>query len=232
VQFEVDRGMTEGPADAPLTGAMVAYADPSKVPDNLPAAGLRGVEIIVACDVDNPLIGQRGAARVFGPQKGATAAQVEWLDRALESLSMRVPWGYEIREQPGAGAAGGLGFGMMAFFGAKVRSGFEVVAEAVGLHGRIAGADLVITGEGRLDASSLGGKTAIGVARLCKELGIPCVALVGAVGEGAERALAEGITQYVAIADRPMTLAEAVARAPELLERAAERLMRNWRHDG
>jgi glycerate kinase len=231
VQFEVDRDVIEGPGDAPLTGAMVAYADPSKVTDNLPAAALRGIEIVVACDVDNPLIGQRGAARIFGPQKGATPEQVESLDRALESLSMRVPWGYEIRERLGAGAAGGLGFGMMAFFGATVRSGFEVVAEAVGLRERLAGAELVITGEGRLDASSMGGKTAIGVARLCKELGVSCVALVGAVGEGAERALADGITQYVAIADRPMALAEAVARAPELLQRAAERLMRNWRRE-
>jgi glycerate kinase len=232
VQFEVDRGVIEGPGDAPLTGAMVAYADPSKVTDNLPAANLRGIEIIVACDVDNPLIGQRGAARIFGPQKGATPQQVESLDRALESLSMRVPFGYEIRDRPGAGAAGGLGFGLIAFFGAKVQSGFEVVAHAVRLRQRIAGADLVITGEGRLDASSLGGKTAIGVARLCKELGIPCVALVGAVGEGADRALAEGITQYLEIGDRPMPLAEAIARAPELLQGAAERLMRNWRHEG
>jgi glycerate kinase len=181
--------------------------------------------------VDNPLIGQRGAARVFGPQKGATAEQVESLDRALENLSMRVPWGYEIRERPGAGAAGGLGFGLIAFFGAKVQSGFEAVASAVALRERIAGADLAITGEGRLDASSMGGKTAIGVARLCKELGVPCVALIGAVGEGAERALVEGITQYIAIGDRPMTLAEAVARAPELLQRAAERLMRDWRRE-
>lgn len=219
-KFEVDRDVSVDERDGPLTGADVAYADPSKEADNLPARLLRDVRIDVACDVDHPLIGPRGAARVFGPQKGATTEQVEQLDCALEQLSMRVPWGFELREKPGAGAAGGLGFGMMAFFGAKLRPGFEIVAEAVNLEERLKGADLCITGEGRLDASSMGGKTAIGVARICKRLGVRCVALVGSAGEGAEAALAEGLTAYRIIGEG-LSLEESMRDARQLLERVA-----------
>ena len=186
------------------------------------------VEVVVASDVTNPLYGPDGAARVFGPQKGATPEQVEALDRALRELAERQR-AEEIAWRPGAGAAGGLGFGMMAFFGATLRPGFDIVAGAVGLRERIAGADLVVTGEGRLDASSLGGKTAVGVARLCRELGVPCVALVGAVGPGVERAADEGLSAHFVICDRPMTLEQAVAEAPELLERAAVNVARLWR---
>jgi len=227
VRFEVDRDVTVDETDRPLTGSAVMFADPSKEPKNLPARGMHGVEVVVASDVDHPLIGPRGAARVFGPQKGASAEQVEALDRALEHLSMRVPWGFDLRERPGAGAAGGLGFGMMAFFGAVLRPGFEIVAEAARLGERLAGTDLCITGEGRLDASSMGGKTAIGVARVCKKLGVPCVALVGAIGEGAEAGLAEGLKAYYSINDSAMSLEDAMRNARELLTRAAEKLMRS-----
>lgn len=224
VKFEIDRGVSVDETDRPLTGAEVEYADPSKEPDNLPARLLRGVRIDVACDVDHPLIGPRGAARVFGPQKGATAEQVEQLERALEHLSMLVPWGCDLREKPGAGAAGGLGFGMMAFFGAKLRPGFQIVADAVKLEERLNGADLCITGEGRLDASSMGGKTAIGVARICKRLGVRCVAMVGSVGEGAEEALAEGVSAYRAIGEG-RSLEESMREARGLLAKAAAKLV-------
>jgi glycerate kinase len=181
--------------------------------------------IRVACDVDNPLYGPRGAARVFGPQKGATAEQVERLDAALERLAA-IANAREAASVGGAGAAGGLGFGMMAFLKARLDGGFAIVAEAVGLRQRLAGADLVITGEGRLDASSLGGKTAVGVARVCRELGVPCVALVGGVGEGAERAVAEGLRAYFSICDRPMSTDEAMRDAGALLARAAGNVVR------
>ena len=115
---------------------------------------------------------------------------------------------------------------MMAYFGARLRSGFDVVAEAVGLRERLAGADLCITGEGRLDASSLHGKTAIGVARLCRELGVPCVAVVGSAGDAEEGALNEGLAAWVSICDGPMTLDEAMRDARGLTQRAAERVMR------
>lgn len=186
---------------------------------------LEGVEIVVASDVTNPLYGAEGAAAVFGPQKGATPAQVEALDRGLRELAER-QGAIETARCPGAGAAGGLGFGMMAFFGARLQPGFQIIADAVRLRERLAGADLVITGEGRLDASSLGGKTAVGVARVCRELGVPCVALVGSVGEGAERAIGEGLTAYCSICDRPMSLDEAMRDAAELLARGAKNVIR------
>jgi len=143
------------------------------------------VKITVACDVTNPLYGPSGAAPVFGPQKGATPAQIRQLDDSLRRLAERLGKTREANT-PGAGAAGGLGFGMLAFFNATLRSGVDIVLEAVKLRDRLAGADLCITGEGRLDAQSLHGKAPVGVARMCRELGVPCVAIAGSVGDGAE----------------------------------------------
>jgi glycerate kinase len=193
-----------------------------------PHHALEDIEILVACDVNNPLYGPKGAARVFGPQKGATPEQVERLDSALARLAQSTG-NNPLAHYPGAGAAGGLGFGLLAFLGARIVPGFDLIAQTLHLKDRLAGADCVITGEGRLDASSLHGKTAIGVARLCKELNIPCIALVGAVAEGAEGALAEGITKYLAIADPSMPLTQAMAQAPQLLQRAAQRLLPDLR---
>jgi glycerate kinase len=210
------------PAREPITGADIERFVGLKWERPFPR---ETCEILVACDVDNPLAGPRGAARVFGPQKGATPEQVERLDRALGALGERVGDG-SLSNTPGAGAAGGLGFGLMAFLGATLRPGLGLVAEAVGLAARLRGADLVVTGEGRLDASSMGGKTVVGVARLSKEMGRPCVALVGSVGEGAEAAIAEGLTAYFSICDRPMSLADAMREAPELLAAAAANLVR------
>jgi glycerate kinase len=185
----------------------------------------RRLPITVACDVTNPLTGPTGAARVFGPQKGATPEQVERFDRWLGGLASLSGLD-DLADVPGAGAAGGLGFGLMAFLGATLRPGFDIVADAVRLRERLAGADLIITGEGRLDASSLGGKTAVGVARVCRELGVPCVALVGSVGEGAERAIGEGLTAYFSICDGPMNLEEAMRDAADLLARGAANVTR------
>jgi glycerate kinase len=163
-------------------------------------SAIERVEIVVACDVTNLLYGENGAARVFGPQKGASPKDVEWFDRMLHRLAERTGK-VEEATRPGAGAAGGLGFAMTAFFGARMRSGFEVVAEATRLNERLAGADLCITGEGRLDAQSLAGKTCVGVARTCKEVGVRCVALVGSVGEGAEKVLDEGVERCLVIGE-------------------------------
>jgi glycerate kinase len=182
------------------------------------------VRLTVACDVRSPLYGPDGAAPVFGPQKGATPDVVRELDDALRHLAQRLGKVDEART-PGAGAAGGLGFGMLAFFGATLRPGFEIVADATRLRERLRGADLCITGEGRLDASSLTGKAPVGVARLCKELGVPCVALVGSAGEGAERALDEGLEAYHVISPRGMSLDDAMRDAGPLLTRAAAALV-------
>jgi glycerate 2-kinase len=140
-----------------------------------------GTAFVAACDVDNPLTGPLGASAVYGPQKGASADDVIVLDRALGHLAAVVgrDLGVDLREDPGAGAAGGLGFGLRAFCGARLRPGFEVVAEAVGLGGRIANADLVITGEGSFDAQSMHGKTPAGVIEACTLARTPVVVVCG-----------------------------------------------------
>ena len=178
------------------------------------------VRITVACDVTNPLFGPDGAAPVFGPQKGATPEQVSEIDHRLRDLSTRLGKLNEANT-PGAGAAGGLGFGMVAFFRAALRPGVDIVIDAVNLRQRLRGADLCITGEGRLDAQSLNGKAPVGVARVCKQLGIPCVAIVGGKGEGADAALDEGLRDILPLHDGSMSLEESVRSATRLIARAA-----------
>src|ERR1043166_6670085 len=142
-------------------------------------------KIIAAVDVRNPLLGENGATRVFGPQKGATPDKIDVLERALTRLADVVAeqFGFDYRNEPGAGAAGGLGFGLMSFCDAKVRPGFDVVAEAVGLENKMKDVDLVITGEGSLDRQTLEGKTPAGVARLARKLGKRVFAIVGRATE-------------------------------------------------
>jgi glycerate kinase len=142
---------------------------------------VRGVAFTVASDVDNPLTGPRGAARVFGPQKGASSDDVVMLDRALLHLAAVVErdLGVDLRDTPGAGAAGGSGFGLMAFCGASLRPGVEVVMDAIGFGRRLRGADLVITGEGKLDEQSLHGKVPDGVLRAAREASVAAAILCG-----------------------------------------------------
>jgi glycerate kinase len=144
-------------------------------------------KVIAAVDVRNPLLGPRGATRTFGPQKGGTPEQLEILENGLKQLAdvASRDLGSDFRDTPGAGAAGGLGFGLMTFCDAPVKSGFEVVAEFVGLISAIAEADVVITGEGRLDEQTLEGKAPAGVARLARQLGKPVFAIVGSSSETA-----------------------------------------------
>jgi glycerate kinase len=180
-----------------------------------------GIEITVACDVTNPLDGDNGAAAVFGPQKGATPDVVRYLDDQLRSLAIRSGKEAEA-QQPGAGAAGGLGFGMLAFFGATLKPGFEIVVAAARLRERLAGTDLCITGEGRLDSQSLSGKTVGGVARMCREMRVPCVALVG---DGTDAPTMSDLTAWFSIVDGPMTLERAMRDAPMSLAKAARRVV-------
>ena len=183
------------------------------------------MECIVACDVGNPLLGENGAAAIFGPQKGATPEQVVQLEQGLCELVHKTHR-EDLADQPGAGAAGGSGFGMMAFFGATLRSGIEIVIDAVKLRQRLTGADLCITGEGKFDSQSLAGKTTIGVARFCKEMNIPCVIIAGAIGPGAGEAIEQGITAYFSLCDQPMNLEQAIASAPQLLSSTAANIIR------
>lgn len=189
---------------------------------------LTSVRVEGATDVRNPLCGPDGASAVYGPQKGATPAQVEALDAALRHYAdiLRRDLGVDVLDVPGAGAAGGLGAGLIAFLHAALRSGFDLVAEATGLEDRIAAAALVLTGEGRLDGQSLFGKTTVGVARLARRHGVPAVALCGSLGDAWQRTLAEGLTSARSIAPGPITLAEMQHRAAELLTDAAEQTVR------
>ena len=157
----------------------------------------------VACDVTNPLTGPDGAAAVYGPQKGATRQQVKVLDDALAHLAALTGYDASIR---GAGAAGGAGFGLMAFCGATLESGIDLVLELLGFESRCARADLVLTGEGRLDGQSLHGKACLGVARAAHRLGKPCIAIVGQAAADASRCCdaARGgyLARYVSLAER------------------------------
>ena len=180
-------------------------------------------EIFAASDVQNPLLGERGAARVYGPQKGADAAAVALLDRALTRLAdvCAADLGCDHRDVPGSGAAGGLGFGLLTFCNAKIRPGFEMISETLHLGRRIAAADLVITGEGRIDDQTLDGKGPAGVAALARSAGRLVIAFGGAITAVAEDS---GVFDaLIPIADRPLTVAEAMAEAAPLLERASRR---------
>jgi len=184
----------------------------------------------VASDVTNPLTGPQGAARVYGPQKGATPEQTEELERGLALLAgvIRARLGMDVDGLPGAGAAGGLGAGLVAFLGASIRSGVETVIEAVHLAERMAGSRLVFTGEGRLDGQTAHGKTVAGVAALAARHGVPVVALAGTLAPGYEELHDRGVTCAFSIVDGPMDLARAMADAPALLARAAGAAVRLW----
>ncbi|MBV8264811.1 MAG: glycerate kinase [Planctomycetaceae bacterium] len=189
---------------------------------------LEGVEVAVACDVDNPLCGPRGASAVYGPQKGADPAMVAALDRNLDHLArvLERDLGVSVRDLPGAGAAGGLGAGLVAFASGRLEPGIALVIGAVGLADRLRDADLCLTGEGALDASSAFGKTPIGVARLARSLGCPTIALAGTVGEGAAAVLEQGIDAFFSICPGPITLDDALARGATLLEHASAQATR------
>jgi glycerate kinase len=183
-------------------------------------------KIIAAVDVRNPLLGPRGATRTFGPQKGGTAEQLEILESGLRQLADIVArdLGCDFRDTPGAGAAGGLGFGLMSFCGATIKSGFDVVADFIGLKDAIAKADVVITGEGRLDEQSLEGKAPTGVARMAREAGKRVFAIAGSASDTpAVRALFD---EVLVLARPPITPEQSLARAPELLQERARELAR------
>ncbi|EKT4464739.1 glycerate kinase [Pseudomonas putida] len=191
---------------------------------------LAEVQVEVAADVDNPLCGPHGASAIFGPQKGASPEQVQALDQALGHFADHCAQllGEDVRDFPGCGAAGGMGFAAKAFMGARFRPGVEVVADLAGLDALVQGADLVITGEGRFDAQTLRGKTPMGVARVAKRHGVPVVVLAGTLGEGYQQLYAHGIDAAFALASGPMTLERACAEAGGLLKARATDIARLW----
>ena len=191
-------------------------------------AALSGVEIVTMCDIDNPLCGPQGAAAVFGPQKGADVAMVRTLDTNLAHMAAMIKRdiGRDIAELPGAGAAGGMGGGMAAYFGSRLQMGIETVLDTVRFDELLEGADLVLSGEGKIDEQSLRGKVVIGVARRTKKHGVPLVAVVGDIGDHIERAYDEGVGAVVSINRVAVPFKEAKPRAKSDLALTIETLMR------
>jgi glycerate kinase len=223
------RLLDESGAELPPGGAALARLH------RIDLSGLRdlsGTEVIAATDVDNPLLGERGAAAVYGPQKGASAADVisledglrRWADVAERTLGRRV------RDEPGAGAAGGLGFAMLAFLGATTQPGIELMLDVVSFAGHLRGARLVITGEGALDRQTLHGKAPAGVARVTAATapGVPVVAVAGICSLTAEQLRSAGISAAYALTDIEPDLARCRAQAGPLLEDLATSVARDW----
>lgn len=186
-------------------------------------------QIEAACDVSNPLYGPQGAAWVYGMQKGAAAADIDKLDQALVKLAEVInhDLGLAVSEVPGAGAAGGMGAGLMAFARAKLRPGLELVFDLLRFGALLTGGlDLIITGEGEINGQTLYGKVPVGVARLAQKYKIPVLAMVGNIGPDANLVYAEGITSIMSIAPGPISREESISRAGELMADASERAMR------
>jgi glycerate kinase len=189
---------------------------------------LNEVEILVACDVDNPLYGQDGATYVYAPQKGADKEMVEILDQNLRHFNQIAI--NELNKDPnqisGAGAAGGLGAGLVVFLDAELKAGVDIVLEIIDFEKRLKGVDLVITGEGRLDGQSIYGKTPVGVSRSAAKKDIPVIAVAGTLGSGVEKVTDHGISAYFSIIDRPAELNEIIERSPKLLADLSEQIIR------
>lgn len=186
----------------------------------------RQVQIIIASDVDNPTLGEKGAARVFGPQKGADAQMVEQLERNLRHCFTRLyeQHGVDVRQVKGGGAAGAFAAGLMAFLSCEIVSGIDMVLAQNRFQDKLSQATLVITGEGQIDAQTLGGKGPLGVAKLAAEQGVPTIAIVGGLNIDDAELHAAGVQAAFSIVDKPMPLQAALDDAADLARRAALRL--------
>jgi glycerate kinase len=189
---------------------------------------LKDTEIIVLSDVTNPLCGPNGASSIYGPQKGATPEMIRLLDNNLKNYALLIKekLGLDIMDVPGAGAAGGLGAGLIAFCNATVMPGIDVALDINGIDRHLADTDLVITGEGRIDSQTACGKVPVGVARRVLKYGVPVIAIVGSVGDGASIVYEHGIDAIIDIVSKPMSLEDSMKSVKILLEQAAENAMR------
>ena len=215
----------DGAAFVPSGGTLgeIAALDVSPV-----AQALQGMELTAMCDIDNPLYGEAGAAAVFAPQKGADAAMVARLDAGLRHLGQVAArcLGRDFSHLPGAGAAGGLGFGMAAFCGAQLRMGIDAVLDAVGFDSLLPGTDMVFTGEGKIDSQSARGKVVSGVAARCRKAGVPVVAVVGQIDQGFEEMYQQGLTAVFSINRAAQPFAESRFHAGENLALTMENIAR------
>jgi len=184
--------------------------------------------ITVACDVTNTLCGRQGASFVYGPQKGASQEMCQNLDSALTHYALIVErdLGVDILNLSGGGAAGGLGAGLVAFLGAKLLPGVDIIIEAMGLVNYLKNADLILTGEGKVDSQTMFGKTVAGVAREAKQFNVPVIVVAGAIEGAGEELYQHGVTALLSITPGPITLEESVANARNLIADCAERAMR------
>ena len=214
----------DGSEFVPTGGKLTEIAHIS-LDELLPA--LKETEVVTMCDIDNPLYGPNGASAVFAPQKGATPEMVELLDDGLRHLArvIKTDIGIDVKRLPGGGAAGGMGAGTVAFFGSTLQMGIETVLDVTGFNTRAAGADLVITGEGKLDDQSLRGKVVIGVARRAKKMGIPVAALVGASERDIAAAYEAGVSGVFPINPEPKPFAEVRGESAENLRFTARNLI-------
>ena len=216
--------------DKPLIRGGLALAQLAKLDASALDPRLANIRVTIASDVNNPLCGTKGASAIFGPQKGATPAQVQTLDAALNHFAdvCAQTLGRDMRNAPGSGAAGGLGFAAHAWLRTTFKPGAEVVANIGGLAHAVQDADLVITGEGRMDAQTLLGKTPMGVAQIAKQAGVPVIAIAGSLGDGYQALYEAGIHAAFSLASGPCTLADACQQAAALLEDRAQDIMRVW----
>jgi glycerate 2-kinase len=210
----------------PATGAdliRVSRIDLGALPSRL-----KGVTVYVACDVNNPMTGKNGSAAIYGPQKGATPAMVKALDAGLRNLCriVKQDLGKEIEQFPGAGAAGGLGGGLMAFLGARLKPGIEIMLAMSRFDSLLKGADLVITGEGQIDHQSVRNKAPVGVAHAARRRGIPVLGICGRIGKGAELTYGHGISAIFSIVPGPCALEEALVKGRENMEITGENIAR------
>jgi glycerate kinase len=205
-----------------------ALADLEKIDITSIDPRLADCDVLLACDVTNPLCGPEGASCVYGPQKGASAEMVAQLDAALAHYAdvIKRDLNIDIRDVPGAGAAGGLGAGLIVFLKAKVLPGVDVVIQATGLIGHLKDAALVFTGEGRIDNQTACGKTPVGVARRAKEFGLPVIAIAGQIGSGYQAVYEQGIDTVFSIAPGPISFSQSTETAEELITDVAERAIR------
>jgi glycerate kinase len=189
---------------------------------------IKETTVEAVCDVENPLYGPKGAAFVYGPQKGATPDQVEELDKGLQNLAERIhkDFGIDVANMPGAGAAGGLGGGLHAFLGAKLCKGIDLIFDLVGLPEKLSGADLALTGEGQIDFQTVFGKAPGGVGAAAKAQGIPCFAIAGSIGKELGDLHESGINAVFSLCPGPMTLEESMKLSKENITRVTEQAIR------